>query len=831
MADFHETPLDRAVEAELNVTEADLRDAKVIADQMSLVDVRILMEHVLKLHAKDPNFPQTVLDRIVEFLGNEDIFANPDGYERLIYEMKVEAALITNNSPYSEVRSVVDNHDDPAMPSSTIRVWVIGLFFSSALAAINQLFSIRMPPIGIGSNVAQLLAYPLGRLSSRVLPDWGFTLWGIRHSLNPGPFSRKEHMLITIMATVAASGPYTTNIVWIQYLKQYFGQEYAGSFAYQILIALSTNLIGYGMAGVTRRFLVYPTYCVWPASLSTIALNSAFHNRENRPVEGPFGKIYHVSRYKFFLLAFVAMYVYFWFPDAIFAAMSRFSWITWIAPTNVMLNAVAGFNNGLGFNPWSTFDWNVISGPDPLMVPFFSTLNRFMGQFVSAFVILGLWCSNAWGTAYLPINSNYVYDNSAHRYNVSHIINEKGLFDAGRYESYSPAYLAAGNLTIYLFFFAVYPATLTYVFLNHRYEIATGFKSLIWSFWKSKNPEANEYKDVHNRLMAAYPEAPDWWYLVLLLFAIGCGIGGISGWPTYTTPAVVFYGLLLCIVFVIPIGIVVAITGIETTLNVLAEFIGGSIVEGNALAMNFFKAYGYITCANALSFANDLKLAHYVKIPPRQTFMGQVVATMVSTVICTGILKYQLTSIPGVCTPEAVNSMTCPGVNTFFTASVLWGTIGPKKVFGAGGQYTALLVGWPLGVAIPVIVWALQKRFPSQKWMRQIHPVLLINGALNWAPYNLSWTFPGVWIGWLSWIWCKNRFVGFWSKYNFVLSAAFTCGISVSATIIFFALDMNGHFVDWWGNNVVGQGCEGKACALKTLNPGEHFGPGPGEFH
>jgi hypothetical protein len=32
------------------------------------------------------------------------------------------------------------------------------------------------------------------------------------------------------------------------------------------------------------------------------------------------------------------------------------------------------------------------------------------------------------------------------------------------------------------------------------------------------------------------------------------------------------------------------------TLNVLAEFIGGMIVEGNALAMNFFKSYGFVGC-------------------------------------------------------------------------------------------------------------------------------------------------------------------------------------------------------------------------------------------
>ena len=44
--------------------------------------------------------------------------------------------------------------------------------------------------------------------------------------------------------------------------------------------------------------------------------------------------------------------------------------------------------------------------------------------------------------------------------------------------------------------------------------------------------------------------------------------------------------------FVVPVGIVTAITGMQVTLNVLAEFIGGSFVQGNALAMNYFKAYG-----------------------------------------------------------------------------------------------------------------------------------------------------------------------------------------------------------------------------------------------
>ena len=179
-------------------------------------------------------------------------------------------------------------------------------------------------------------------------------------------------------------------------------------------------------------------------------------------VEGPFGKIYRISRYRLFLWACGAMFVYFWFPDYLFTALSAFSWLSWIAPNNVSLSAMTGFNNGLGINPWSTFDWNVLSfnGADPLMVPFFTTANSFMGMFLSGFVIIGAWYTNAWNTAYLPINANHVYDNTGNLYNVSLAVNKQGLFNADRYHSYSPAYLSAANLVVYLFFFSVYPATI-----------------------------------------------------------------------------------------------------------------------------------------------------------------------------------------------------------------------------------------------------------------------------------------------------------------------------------------------------------------------------------
>lgn len=155
-------------------------------------------------------------------------------------------------------------------------------------------------------------------------------------------------MLIAIMSAVSAATPYSNNIFWVQYLPSYFNQPHARSFGYMLVNNLATSFIGYGMAGVIRRFLVYPSYCVWPASLVTIALNTALHRDDNQPVPGPLCRSWSVSRYRFFMLAFGFMFVYFWIPNYAFTALSAFTWMCWIRPWNRELNVLTGFKNGTG---------------------------------------------------------------------------------------------------------------------------------------------------------------------------------------------------------------------------------------------------------------------------------------------------------------------------------------------------------------------------------------------------------------------------------------------------------------------------------------------------
>lgn len=133
--------------------------------------------------------------------------------------------------------------------------------------------------------------------------------------------------------------------------------------------------MGFGLPGLAKRLLAYPSFRIWLRSLVTVALNQSPHNakstfypalqhnnphpEENQAVPGPFNTLYNMSRYRFFLVAFAAMFVYFWFPDHIVSALSLFNWMAWIAPANFTLTAITSVKKDLGFNPLPTFNWNI----------------------------------------------------------------------------------------------------------------------------------------------------------------------------------------------------------------------------------------------------------------------------------------------------------------------------------------------------------------------------------------------------------------------------------------------------------------------------------------
>ncbi|KAJ2481950.1 hypothetical protein IWW56_001443, partial [Coemansia sp. RSA 2131] len=166
------------------------------------------------------------------------------------------------------IDSAVPASDDPDMPSLTFRVVVLGTVFTCALAFTNAYYWFRSNPIALGIPVVQLLSLPAGWALAQVLPRRQFQTFGKQWTMNPGAFSIKEHVLISVFANASTSTVYALELIVVR--KFWIGTPLA--FGAGVLMSLTSQLIGYSFSGMFHRILVEPSAMVWPSTLVDVSL-------------------------------------------------------------------------------------------------------------------------------------------------------------------------------------------------------------------------------------------------------------------------------------------------------------------------------------------------------------------------------------------------------------------------------------------------------------------------------------------------------------------------------------------------------------------------------
>ncbi|VBB86938.1 Putative sexual differentiation process protein [Podospora comata] len=747
-----------------------------------------------------------------------DSLNSQDPLETSDHEEEVE------NSPYPEVRAAVSPYDDPTLPCNTIRAWAIGLSLIFLGASMNTLFSLRSPSISLGALIAQVIAWPLGHGWARFVPDYHVKIPFVKQKLrlNPGGFNIKEHAIIVVMASVSFGVAYATDIILAQ--KVFYKQDFG--LMWQLLLTISTQSLGYGIAGMMRRFLVYPAGMIWPGNLVSVTLmNAMYEEEETKGGEGD-GTVHggkgvgvggSMPRYRWFSVVTAVACVYYFVPGFLAQFLSSFAFVTWTAPENAVVNQLFGYSTGLSLLP-ITFDWTQISGfvGSPLIPPWHAIANTMIGV-LTFFVFLAatLHYSGAWYSWYLPMSDSNTYDNTGKQYDVSRVLSPDYRLDEEAYKNYSPLFLSTTFALSYGLSFAAITSLIVYTYLHHGKTI-----------WRQYKSSTTEKADIHMKLMRRYKEAPTWWYMSLFGLMLGLGFLTVLAWPTNMTWWAFLLAVFISFVFSLPIGIIQAVTNNQIGLNVLTEFVYGYIQPGRPLGLMIFKTFGYITMSQALTFVSDLKFGHYMKIPPRTMFMAQVVATTFSCFVQVFTLNYALNNIPGVCTPTQPEHFSCPGGKVFFSASVIWGLIGPARIFSPGQIYSSLFLFFILGAVTPVVIYLLARRRPKS-WLRFLMAPLIFGGAGSIPPATplnyLSW---GI-VGFVFQYWIKKKHFGWWSRLNFLTSSGLDLGLALATLVIFFVFTLNE--IDppkWWGNEVVTGTVDYKGTAVQMrVGAGESFGP------
>jgi hypothetical protein len=133
---------------------------------------------------------------------------------------------------------------------------------------------------------------------------------------------------------------------------------------------------------------------------------------------------------------------------------------------------------------------------------------------------------------------------------------------------------------------------------------------------------------------------------------------------------------------------------------------------------------------------------------------------------------------------------------------VIWGLIGPERLFGTHDLYGNLVWLFLAGAVLPVPVWLLSRAFPEKRWIVLINIPVISYGFAGMPPATptniATWLVTGTIFNYFVFRYRK----GWWQKYNYVLSAALDAGTAFMGVLIFFALQNAHHDLRWWGTEV-----------------------------
>jgi hypothetical protein len=162
----------------------------------------------------------------------------------------------------------------------------------------------------------------------------------------------------------------------------------------------------------------------------------------------------------------------------------------------------------------------------------------------------------------------------------------------------------------------------------------------------------------------------------------------------------------------------------------------------------------------------------------------------------------------------------------FFTASVIWGLIGPQRIFGPSGIYNKLHFFWLIGAALPLIHWLILKKWPKSVF-RYLNVPVILNGNANIPPATpttyMSWFIVGAIFN----KFIRGRWTGWWMRYNYITSAALDSGLILCTIVLVLCFSLTKTSApDWWGTVGYKDTMDYQGTAIQTmLNEGETFGP------
>ncbi|KAI0156292.1 OPT oligopeptide transporter [Pestalotiopsis sp. NC0098] len=693
------------------------------------------------------------------------------------------------------VRTVVGFEDDPTLPVITFRSVLLSAIFCIIGSFVSQLSYFRTTTAPFPVFFVILASAPLGRLLARILPDCTVPLGRWSFSLNPGPFSVKEHAIIGIAANAGSQGQWATYLPTNAAL--YYGITMSPAVA--LFFGWGASLLGFSFAAMVRKVLIDDPEFIFPLSMQQVTLYRSMQAKSQFHIDKA------KSQMKVFWLVLLGTFAWQFLPEYLFPLLASLAPLCWFASKNHTVNFLGAGRGGIGLLN-ITLDWSNITSTI-ITYPYSVQVTVFVAFVLTTWILVPVaYFGNLWGSPTYDIMSNGVFQKNGSAYPFTSLIytDASGTqhVNETKYEEVGLAYSGAQYTWEIFMWYASYISSFVWcgLFLGPK----------IWSIWKARNSNEHYHKDRLSRIIQQYPGIKlwEWGLLTIIPIAILLGIvaAGLVWMPTWTYFVALGFGAAA----MLPMSLVYAMSGFSIKVGFFNELIYGYMIEAKGSSRHPLGQLAYrIISGNvwydARVVLEDQKIGHYLHLPPRDVIGMQIFANMIALPVNYGVMRWVLDTkfdyVSGKVT-DPLGQWTGQDFKSYNTAGIQYSLVGPKKLF-ASSFFQPVLYGFLVGAVAPVGIWLLHKKFPRVRFDLWNTTIFFASAAVFYG--NLS-TGPltAILLGTFTNFYLYRYRRKFWDTWAYISGAALDTGYNANLLFIFLFLGTTGTvMVNWWGNDPV----------------------------
>ncbi|KAH9442970.1 hypothetical protein MJO29_014173 [Puccinia striiformis f. sp. tritici] len=677
--------------------------------------------------------------------------------------MTTELPIVENENtsdPFDEMAILdAEVRDEGGERTITCRSILIGLVASIIGAATAEVFMFKPVHVHVDILFIQIICMLMGQFCASVPgPLW----W------NPGPLETKETVFSVIMAGSASAGVLGVELIAAQ---EVMFEKHMPAIV-SVMTLLSSQLIGYGMAGLLRSILVYPSEIIYPGVLPVVALFQSMSSKSETTVK----------QMSFFKKTMAAISLYEIIPTYLAPALSAVSiWCLALPQVPAITNLFGGSlpAEGMGLMAFSA-DWTLVGSHSPLFVPLLAQMTDWVAYFGCIIIYSGAYTANWLNGGHLPFISYNLFDKHGHRYNLTAAVMKNGTGNAKVIEELGVPSFSTSFILARAFLCMAVSASITI-------GVYTSVVTLM---------EDRKQTKLHGKILKPCPhreitknmrDIPTYGYAGILVGATALAFLSSHLADSGLAPEALATSLLISFVLCIASGYFYGTLGIPLFVQPVTQMLGGILFPGNAIGTMWFTMYGSTSVQQCVLMLKDFKLGTYMHIAPISVLIAQLIGTIAGGIVHVAVMLSIVTSQREV--------LLMPNGNGMFTGMVLsvmasqstgWGLFS-RAIYYPGKIYAFVPYSLLLGFFAPIPFIIYGKYYPNSI-LAKVNVSLFIASLSHGMFGANSGRFTAVIVGFVSQFFMRKYHFKWYKKYNYILCAALDGGTQMTVVALAFLL-------------------------------------------